>query len=58
VAKNPLQTYKGAINYATVDYKSLGPFSVVCIPWGALHFPDERVANTIWRLLLTMRITI
>ena len=38
MAQNLVQTYKDALNYASVNYKSLGPFNAVCFQCGVLHY--------------------
>ena len=50
VAWNPVQTYKDAMNNVTGFYKSLGPLNVLCVPWGALHFPEEGEVNNLTHL--------
>ena len=43
---NHLPTYKCAVS-ADVSYYTLGPFEILCIHCGALHFPEERVSNRV-----------
>lgn len=45
---NCLPTYKCAVT-AAVQYHALGPFEILCIHCGALHFTEERVSNRINR---------
>mgnify|MGYP005983845127 FL=1 len=43
---NHLPTYKCAVS-ADVSYYTLGPFEILCIHCGGLHFPEERVSNRV-----------
>lgn len=43
-----MPTYKCAVT-AAVQYHALGPFEILCIHCGALHFAEERVSNRINR---------
>ncbi|XP_055860289.1 uncharacterized protein LOC129921730 [Biomphalaria glabrata] len=46
--KTKVQTYKSAVN-SSVNYRSLGPFTITCIHCQAIHFPEERVGNKVNR---------